>query len=230
MAVIADPSLASNYQRVGMGSGMIWTPGHVTPGPLPVGSGGAYRQSATSGVMSASLSAASEIFQFRYVTAANRVALVTYVGISAAGTVVAGAVSQQTFRLRLARAWTAAGSSGTRLTMTGNNGKLRTSHATSEVNDIGISSTGALVAGTKTFDNQDIGGVSFAILTGAVTTVPAYQFVPVTPLFTVGQGAWPIILANQEGLAITTHSANAFPSGLTWSFTVDIAWMEVDGF
>jgi hypothetical protein len=231
MAVINDPNLSSNIARVGMGSGMVFTPQHVVSGPLAVGNGGAYRLSMQSGTMAVSLAANSEIFQFRYVTAASRVCLVHGIAISAGPNVAASTAVLAAFRATIARAWTVAGSGGTRATMTTNNQKLRTSHATSEVNDIGISTTAALTAGTKTLDSQDIGSVAFGIGTGAITTAANLIWVPKTNLMGdfIGGLASPIVLANQEGFVIRI-GANAFPAGATWTFGVDVAWSEVDGF
>jgi len=231
VAVINDPNIAGNINRIGMGTGMVWTPQHATSGPLPVGQGGCYRLSMQSGTMAAALAANSEIFQFRYVTSANRICLVHGVSISAGANVAATAAALCAFRMTSARAWTAAGTGGTRATMTTNNQKMRTSHATSEVNDIGISTTAALTAGTKTLDAQDVGSIAFGIGTGAITTSLPLNFVAKTNLlgeFTGGMG-WPATYANQEGFVIRI-GANAFPASMTWTFGVDVLWSEVDSF
>lgn len=230
MAVINDPTIPANIAGVGMGAGITWQASHNTFGPLSQGNGGAFRVAAHSGVINASLAGGTaELFQFRFATATNRIALVTNISFVASGTVAAGAVGQLGVRLRMGRAWTALGTGGTRLVLTNNNGKARTAHQSSEVNDIAIATTGALGVSTKTFDAQDLGGVSFAILTGVATTMPAYQFCPKVALFDVAQGGWPLILANQEGFIITSAPLQ-FPAGLTWSFDVEVSWMEVDSF
>lgn len=231
MAVINDPTIAANIGRVGMGSGMIWTPQHSVAGPLPVGSGGAFRLSMQSATMAVSLAANSEIFQFRYVTGAARVCLVHGISISSAMNVAATTAVLLAYRATIARAWTVAGSGGARAVLTGNNQLLRTNHTTSEVNDIGISTTAALTIGTKTLDAQDIGSVAFSTLTGAITTSTKGILVPKTNLIGdfVGGLAFPLVLANQEGFVIRT-GANAHPAGMTWTFGVDVAWSEVDGF
>lgn len=239
MAVINDPNTAANIMRVGMGATPGWMPGHMTNGPLPVGNGGAYRLSLASGTMAAGLAANAEIFQFRFVTAASRVALVHGISVSAAmltlpalsTTVMPGPF---TLHVAIARGWTVAGSGGARATLTTNNAKLRTSgFATSEVNDAGISTTAALTAGTKTLDTANIGGVTGSgpgVLT-AVGVVGPGVFIPKTNLlgeFSAGM-AYPAIFANQEGFVIR-NGAVAFPATMTWQFTVDVAWSEVDGF
>jgi hypothetical protein len=228
MAVINDPNTAGNIAAVG---NKAYSPLHTLGGPFPVGAGGAYRASAFSGTMAAALGANSELFQFRYVTAANRVCLVHGVAISASQLVAASAAGLAGFCLIVARSWTVAGSGGTRLTLTGNNQKMRTNQATSEVNDAGISTTTGLTAGTKTFDAAFLGSVSFSFLTGAITTIPAQQLVPKTNLLGdfVGALQYPLTLANQEGIVVRSNP-NAFPAGATWQFSVDIAWSEVDQF
>lgn len=205
-------------------------PGHVALYPVAYGAGGYYRLGATSGTMAAALAANSEIFQFRYVTAASRLALVYAVYISAGANVAATTAALCAFRLTAARSWTAAGSGGTRLTLTGNNVKLRTSVATSEVNDAGISTTAALTAGTKTLDTTDLSAVSFGIGTGALTTSLPLSFLSKADLLEISQqGNYPLILANQEGFVIRT-GANAFPATMTWSFSVSVVWAEVPNF
>lgn len=228
MAVINDPNTAANITAVGA---KAYSPLHALAGPFPYGAGGVYRLSMQSGTMAVSLTANSEIFQFRYVTGASRVALVHGISISAGPNVAASAAVLAAFRATIARAWTVAGSGGTRATLTGNNQKLRTSANTSEVNDAGISTTTGLTAGTKTLDSQDIGSVAFGIGTGAITTNVGLIWVPKTNLMGdfVGGLASPIILANQEGFVIR-NGANAFPAGATWTFAVDVAWSEVDTF
>lgn len=239
MAVINDPNTAANIQRVGMGATPGWMPAHVSSGPLSVGNGGGYRLSMTSGTMAASLAAGSEIFQFRYVSAASRVALVHGISVSAA-MLTLPAISTLivpgpfTLQSTVARAWTIAGSGGARATLTTNNAKMRTSpFATSEVNDAGISTTAALTTGTKTLDTSNFGGVTGAgpgVLT-AVGTVAPSLFIPRTNLlgdFNAGM-LFPLILATQEGFVVRV-GAVAFPATMTWAFTVDVAWSEVDGF
>lgn len=214
---------------VGVGA-QTASPIHTARYPITVGAGGAFRIGASSGTMAAALAANSEIFQFRYVTAASRLALVYKVSISAGLNVAASAAALIAFRLTAARAWTAAGTGGTRIVLTGNNTKLRTSLSTSEVNDAGISTTAALTAGTKTLDTTDLSNLSRGIGTGAITVSPQLEIVPQTNLFDAdGEGQHPLVLANQEGFVIRT-GANAFPAAMTWSFSVNVLWLEVPSF
>lgn len=232
MAVINDPNTAANIARVGMGATPGWMPMHVTSGPLPPGAGGAYRLSATSGTIAAALGANSELFQFRYVSA-TRTCIIHGISVSAAAIVapaIATTVTNMQLKATMARAWTAAGTGGTRLTLTGNQAKLRTSFATSEVNDAGIATTAALGVGTKTLDTQDFGAITAGIYFDlAASDFDATLIKPVNLLgeFIGGLG-YPPILANQEGFVI--RSGIVMPATLTWNLVVNVLWSEVDGF
>lgn len=175
--------------------------------------------------MAAALAANSEIFQFRWPDA-TRFAVVTRASISAGANVAATAAALLSVRLTAARAWTVAGSGGTRLTMTGNNQKLRTSMGTSLVNDIGISTTAALTPGTKTLDAQDIGGLSYGVGTGAITTALSLNLFPLTELLNIdASNDHPLVLAQNEGCVIRSGIIN--PAAMTWAFTVNVSWAEV---
>lgn len=200
----------------------------TTGRPMDYGSLGFYRVSAVSGTMAAALGANSEIFQFRWPDA-TKLAIVTRIAISAGANVAATAAALCSFRVTTARSWSAAGSGGTRLTMTGNNQKLRTSMGTSLVNDIGIATTGALTAGTKTLDAQDVGGVSFGIGTGAITTALNLNIIPMTELLNIdASNDHPLVLTQNEGFVI--RSGIIFPATMTWAFTVNVSWAEVTAY
>jgi hypothetical protein len=183
-----------------------------------------------SGTIGVSLAANSELFQFRYVTAADRVCLVHGISVSAAMNVAASGAALLALRATIARAWTVAGSGGTRATLTGNNNKMRTSHSTSEVNDAGIATTAALTVGTKTLDSQDVGAVAYSALTGAITVDINGNLIPKTNLLGEFAGSmfFPLILANEEGFVVRSGSVG--PAGMTWHLNVEVAWSEVDTF
>jgi hypothetical protein len=206
------------------------SPLHTVQLPVSYGAGGYYRIGAISGTMAAALAANAELFQFRYVTAASRVALVYRIAISAGTNVAATAAAIVGFVATMARSWTAAGSGGTRLTLTGDNVNLRTAMATSEVNDAGISTTAGLTAGTKTLDTTNFGAVAIGIGTGAITTAASLNLLPLTDLFNASQeGQHPIVLANQEGFVVR-NGAVAWPATMTWNFAVNVQWAEVPAF
>lgn len=203
----------------------------VTARPINYGSNGFYRVGPVSGTMAAALGANSEIFQFRWVDA-GVLGLLYKVSISAGANVAATAAALLAFRLGIARSWSAAGTGGTRLTMTTNNAKLRTSMGTSLINDIGIATTAALTAGTKTLDATDIGAVAFGVGTGALTTSVNFSFMGNRDgvLFDASsEGVHPVVFAQNEGVVIRT-GANAFPATMTWNYAVQVAWAEASAF
>lgn len=131
---------------------------------------------------------------------------------------------------KIARSWTADGTGGTAATLTGNNQKLRTGHTTSEVVSARMATTGALGAGTKTFDSQNCGGVTGGIYFDLAAGDAANVLIPQTNLlgeFAGGMG-FPLILANQEGFSVL--SGVVLPATMTWNLVVNVLWSEVDGF
>jgi hypothetical protein len=182
-----------------------------------------------SGTIPAALAANSELFQFRYVTGASRVCLVHGISVSAGANLAATAAALQSLRATIARGWSSDGTGGTAATMTGNNQKLRTGHATAEAT-ARMATTAALGAGTKTLDSQDIGGVAYGVGTGAITVAVPLVLVPKTNLMGEFSGslAFPIILGNQEGIVI--RSGIIGPATMTWNLVADLIWSEVDSF
>lgn len=232
MAVINDPNTASNIARVGMASGMVWTPQHEVSGPLPVGAGGAYRLGLTTGTIAASLAANSDLFQFRYVTSNSRICLVHGIAVSA-GMITTPTAGTTPVPLLITAvrhtSWTVDGTGGTAATLTSSN-KMRTAHANSEVSSARIATTAALGGGTKTPDNHPfgsaLGGIYFDLAAGDVNN----QLLAPTNLLGefVGGMSFPLTLANQEGFSVRTGIA--MPATMTWNLTVNVSWSEVDGF
>lgn len=201
----------------------------VTNRPINYGALGYYRIGAVSGTMAAALAANAEMFQWRWPDATN-LGLVYKLAISAGANVAATAAALCSFVMTAARSWTGAGSSGTRLTLTGNNTKLRTSMGTSLVNDAGISTTAGLTAGTKTLDATNMGAVAFGIGTGAITTALDLTFLPNTTLFDAdGEGFHPLVCAQNEGYVVR-NGAVIFPATMTWSFAIQAVHAEAAAF
>lgn len=203
------------------------SPLHIQNMPLK---GSHYRASAFTGTIAAATAADSEVFQFRFVSGTKTFALVTKIELSGGGIVaVSTAIGPIGFYVTPARAWTAAGSGGTRLALTTNNSNLETAIDPSQVNDIGISTTAALTAGTKTLDTSSIGQFITGVLTGATTTQQTTTLFPRVDLFDASsQGGMPLVLANQEGFVIrTTHVG---PTALTYAAGFAVSWVEVTAF
>lgn len=202
-------------------------PQHVT---LHGQAGNAYRYSGFTGTIGAALAANSEVLQFRFLTGTKTKCIVRKVMFDGIGIVVIPtAVGPLGFMLKPARSWSVAGSGGTRIATTGDNLQLRQSNPASQVNDLGIATTGALTVGTKTLDANAIGQVIGGVGTGAAAPSMAVgPAIAPQPLIDASGGGHPLVLGDQEGFAIlTTHVG---PAALTYvaGFTID--WIEVAAF
>ena len=224
MAVINDPVSAANIQRVGE-AGRMSAQIHNMPVP-----GNWYRYSGFTGTIGAALAADSELLQFRFLSGTKTFALVYKVVFDGLGIVaVATAAGPLGFKMRPARAWSAAGSGGTRIAVSGDNLQLETALPNSQINDLGIATTGALTAGTKTKDANAIGQAIGGVGTAAVTAYGPTSIVTPQPLFDASAaGGMPLVLANQEGFVIeTTHAG---PAALTYVAGFTVVWCEVSAF
>lgn len=190
--------------------------------PIDPGALGCYRIAQLSGTMAAGLAANSEIFQFRW-SDATRLCVVTSVvfdGLSGSATAFAAGFGK--VDMVVARSWTADGSGGTAATLTGNNGKQRTSMGTTLLGASRIASTAALTAGTKTLDAQAIGQYSAAFGTGT-----SIQWIPQFDLFHADPGGEsPLILAQNEGFVVRA----TVPATGTWQFGVTVVWTELTAY
>lgn len=201
-------------------------PMHTT---LIPGTGNWYRYSGFTGTIGAALAANSELLQFRFVSGTKSYALVRSVSLDGLGIVaVATAAGPLGFDLIPARAWTAAGSGGTRIATSGDNLQMETALATTQVSDIGIATTGALTAGTKTLDANAQGGALLSIGTGAVTTYASGGIGKVYLFNSASEGDMPLVFANQEGFVVRTSHAG--PTALTYVARFTIVWAEVTAF
>lgn len=189
-----------------------------------------YRYSGYTNTIPAALAANSEVFQFRFLSGSKTLALVYRVVLEGFALVTAAtAAGPLGFELVPARGWTVAGTSGTRIATTLSNLKTRTSLVPSQINDIGIATSGAaLGVGTKTLDANAQGGGLISIGTGAVTTFEIIATGPADMYSAPDGGNQPLVLANQEGFVIrTTHIG---PATLTYAVRFGVVWVEVADF
>lgn len=202
-------------------------PLHIARHPLV---GNWYRYAGFTGTIAAATGAGAELLQFRFVSGTKTYALVYKVQFTGMGIVaVATAAGPLGFEHVPARSWTVAGSGGTRIATTGDNLQTETALPVSQVNDLGISTTAGLTAGTKTLDANAQGNIISGIGTGAVTIYGGTSVVPAGMLLDAdGEGQQPLVLANQEGFVVrTTHVG---PAGLTYVAGFKIVWVEVTAF
>lgn len=214
--------------------GMALAGGEEARGPMHIQrmpkKGNWYRYSGFTGTIGAALAANSELLQFRFVSGAKTYGLVDSVKVDGVGIVAVGtAIGPLGFYLKPARAWSAAGSGGTRIAVSGDNLQMETALNNSQVSDIGIATTGALTAGTKSFDANGIGQVLSGVLTGAATVQQTGPLLsPAYMLNASVEGDMPLVLANQEGFSIlTTHAG---PTALTYVVGFTVVWCEVTVF
>jgi hypothetical protein len=188
--------------------------------PFEVGSNGAYRKSLISGIMAAGLAANAEIWQFRW-SDATRLGIVHKVILAGSATAFTAGFGK--VDLLPARAFTASGTGGTTGTLTGNNGKVRTSHATTLVGDIRCATTAILGLGTKTLDTDPIGQYTFTVGVAVSAQYATQVFLCDND---AAHGQWPFVLAQNEGLAMRA----TMPATGTWQFGVTVCWAECDTF
>lgn len=217
-------------QIIGNG-GVVIGAGEETRKPLHISTmpyaGNWYRYAGFTGTIGAALAASSEVLQFRFLSGTKTFALVTRVIFDGLGIVaVATAAGPVGFQLIPARAWTAAGSGGTRISVAGDNLQLETAIGNSQVNDLGIATTGALTAGTKTKDANSIGQALGGVGTAAVTAYGPSSIVASQALFSGER--MPLVLANQEGFVVQTSHVG--PATLTYVAGFTIEWCEVTAF
>ncbi len=198
---------------------------HVVNKPHDAGSLGHYSHGSFTGILPAALAANAEIYQFRW-SDATRLCLINKVTISAAvsTTMFAAGVPVQIDVVK-ATAWTVAGSGGTRLTPAALV-KKRTSFGSSLIaaNDIGIATTAALTAGTKTLETV---AMNVLLAAGPITGSLNGQIIPPRTVLwenDASDGMYPFALAQNEGFVIRSV---AVPATGTWSATVTVDWTEV---
>ena len=136
----------------------------------------------------------SALFSFRNLSA-NPV-IVRRVGIGFVCTTAFTAAQELAWGLKVARAFTASDTGGTQIALTGNNCKARTSLALPSSTDCRISSSGALTAGTKVLDTNDLG------VAGAYAGAVGASVMANNNLLSPETGAYPLVLAQNEGFNI----------------------------
>ena len=191
----------------------------------PPYAGRCYGFHAASGIIAAGLASNSEILQVRHVDATElRRLRIVSVLLSASVDATGFTAGAGLFELVPARSWSAAGTGGGTLTLTGNNGKLRTAQNTNILGvsgEIRVATTAALGAGTKTLDSQGIAGA--CVPCGAAGTV----MLPPIDLLKEGltPDGDPLFIGHQEGFVIRA----TVPATGTWRFAASIYVSEATG-
>lgn len=188
---------------------------------------GHYAVDVTTGAIAAAMAADGELFHFRWTDASN-LALIQEISLTGMRATTAFAVGNIDIKASVARAWTAVGSGGTALTLTGNEAQLRVNMGTSLVNDARVATTAALTAGTKTFDTQDIGRVTTHTSggVGSATPIIGSIYLPRTELFKahLASGEYPLMLSSNEGFVVRA----TVPGTGVWNLGIRVKWAEIE--
>lgn len=214
---VADGLLPARIARVGLNRAAA-----VNVAAPEIGAaGGAFRSGGVSGVI-ATPAAAGLLFSLRNPTGSGRLIVLRFLRVNYYAITNPTAQQEVYVDMCVARAWTVADSGGTAVALTGNQGKKRTSHATS-IAEARIASTAALTSGTKTLDTNPVaaaGGVALA----AAATVPNFK---TSLAIDMTNGAeWPFVFVAGEGMTIRNGILGG--AGGTFRCAVDAAWDEVD--
>lgn len=191
----------------------------VSERPMNVGVFGSYSVGAASGIMAAGLAGAAPIFTFRGAAAAGPNCLIRRVSFEMGVLGTAFTAGQTLFQLLACRSFTVSDTGGGAVTATTNNMKRRTAFGTTAVQDIRVSATATLSAGTRTADATPISNVVVPVPATTVSTI----LVPNRDLLRFGPEAWPLVVAPNEGFTIQA----TVPATGTWCFNINIDWDEV---
>ena len=206
------------------------SPLHVNTKPTPYGALGHYALTAETGLIAAGMGADGELLQFRW-TDATRFAVIYEVGVTMfRNNTTAFAAGNWNFKLTIARGWTAVGTGGGTLTLTGDNNQLRTSMGASLVQEIRVATTAALGIGTKTLDVNNLNATYGRVpATANISIIPPVQIAdlasgPGMVLFSRDPGSeHPIVVAQNEGFVIRAN----VPATGTWNAGFWLKWCEV---
>ncbi len=212
MTTIRDPDTPTNIAKVDENFRAL----RVTQFPLDLL--GRYHVHEMTGLMTG-IAALGEIFQFRW-TDADNLALIKFLRVSYSVVTGFTAAQELAFRADKVTAWSVVGSGGTAIVPGAANLKRRTSYPLSKVGDMRISTTGALTAGTKTFNtNPLLAGVRKTM--AAAATVQDSDFAAEVNFDFEGG---PLILAQNEGLVV--RNVIAMGAAGTIRGSVAVGWEE----
>lgn len=158
------------------------------------------------------------VFRNRHATLAARIRRIEISHLVTTGYTAAQEVG---YHVMVGRSWTVAPSGGTSLTLSGNNGKLRTDDGATILTgaDVQIATTGALTDGTVTLDAHPI--ASDATWALAATSGGAIGWNPITFEESETGG---LLLATNEGFAIKNTIAQGAAGVGRWF--VNVVWDE----
>ena len=188
---------------------------------------GHYSVDVATGAIGAGMATDGELFQFRWTEDSN-IAVVYEISVTGMRATTAFAAGAIDIKATVARGFTASGSGGTALTLTGNQATMRTNMGTSLVGDARIATTAALTAGTETLDTQDLGRITTHSSggVGSATPIIGSIYLPTTTLFKadLSSGEYPLILVDNEGFVVRA----TVPATGVWNLGIRVKWAEVE--
>lgn len=178
---------------------------------------GAYRIAMRTGTIAAA-TAAGILAAFRYNGSGVAVITSVRVGLNVLTAYTAGSII---FSVWGTRSYTVTETTNyTAATLTGNNAKLRTSHATTSAL-FGVATTTNISGGTGTDDNQPMGSTTFN-LPATITGQPVQDF------FTFNMQSHPLVCGQNEGFRLRADTAWAATG--TSNLVVMVEWFEATSY
>lgn len=219
-----------HYAGIGAGASMgLHTVAKPQPHTLLASTLGHYRLAGVTGAIAAGAAADAQVFSFRW-TDTTRYAVITSIKITGMRATTAFVAGNIIIEALMARSFSAAASGGTAMTLTTNNGKMRSDMGTTLLANAMIATTGALTAGTQTLDAQPFGQiVTNAGSPSAATPVIGSIYLPGDGFIfkaDVANGEHPIVLTANEGFVVRA----TVPATGVWNLGVQVAWAEVHSF
>lgn len=184
---------------------------------------GSFRFAVTSGLttgVAAATATAGHVFAFRWSNGSAQ-AIVRYMAVEAVTITGFTAAQECGFDVMFARSYTVSHSGGTGLTFSGNNMKKRSSMNSTLLGDARISTTGALTAGTHTFDSHAILVAQYADLAAAATVAKGRVFAEINLR---SAQANPLVLSQDTGIVVRNSIAQGAAG--TMRFNVTMEWEE----
>lgn len=211
---------------------------HSIAKPQDYGALGHYRAVLTTGTIAAGMAANGELVQMRWVDATRFCLIYDVELLEFRNITTAFAAGPWSFNVTRATAWSADGTGGGAVSVADPQLQLRAAAMGASLFSTGfrLATTAALGAGTKTLDTLPMGACF-----GNVGSTPAIaqMYVPAGSPVTgyggdgvkmikpdVGSGEHPIVLAQNEGIAVRGN----VPGTGTWIATFLVKWAEVAAF
>jgi hypothetical protein len=206
-----------------------------TARPLYAGTNGHYAFAGVTGILPAALAANAVLFSLRW-SHTSKLCVIRSVKtrFQVLTSFTAGTLTDFGFDASIGRTFTATYAGGTAVVTSGNQLKLRTSFASSQITsaaDLRIATTAAFTGGTVTIDTNPFSssvGKPMWLNPAAATEDPNITNPMIDWSANIADGDHPIVLATSEGIVIRNRAV--WPAAGTGILSVEVKWSEVDSF